>query len=88
MAENGANTFPFHNIPPQTQENISKVFPVLFTLSLLDKRKVSGDSCYLQQLWSNEKQPSQFSHRIAELATLLGRFKSGVTLELDHIYLL
>ena len=36
-----------------------------------------------------KKKPSQFSHRITELATLLGiEFKSGVTLELDHIYLL
>ena len=36
------------------------------------------------------KTPSQFSHRITELATLLGMMssKSEVTLGLDHIYLL
>ena len=50
---------------------------------------VGGESCFPQQLRSNAKQLSQFSHRITELATLLGkRLKSGVTLGLDHIYLL
>ena len=44
--EKGANTFPFHNLPPELKKNISKVFPVLFSLSLLDKRKVGGNSCY------------------------------------------
>ena len=35
------------------------------------------------------KYPSQSSHRIIELATLLGIYlESGVTLGLDHIYLL
>ena len=56
---------------------------------LLDKRKVGGDSFYPQQLRSNAKQPSQFSHRITELATLLGiLLKSEVTFGLDHLYLL
>ena len=50
---------------------------------LLDKRKVGGDSCYPQQLRQNTKHPSQFSHRITELTTLLGtNLKSGVTLEI------
>ena len=44
--EKGANTFLFHNLPSELKKTISKVFPVIFTLSLLDKRKVSGDSCY------------------------------------------
>ena len=37
MDGKGANTFPFHNISPLTQENISKVFPVLFSLSFCIK---------------------------------------------------
>ena len=38
---------------------------------------------------SKRKTPSQLSHRITELETLLGnKYKSGVTLGLDHIYLL
>ena len=42
-----------------------------------------------QHLRSNAKQPSQFSHRITELATLLGKnSKSGVTLGLDQLCLL
>ena len=49
MDEKGANTFPFHNLPPELKK-ISKVFPILFTISLLDKRKVGGDSFYPQQL--------------------------------------
>ena len=40
----------------------------------LDKRKVGGDSCYPQQLRSNAKHPSQFSHRVTELVTLLGKY--------------
>ena len=39
MDEKGANTFPFHNLPPVTQEIISKVFPVLFSLSFFIKEK-------------------------------------------------
>ena len=33
--EKGANTFPFHNLPPWTQENYKMVFSVLFTLSFI-----------------------------------------------------
>ena len=89
MDEKGANTFPFHNLPPELKKTTSKGLSYLFKLSLLDKIKVSGDSCYLQQLQSNSKHPSHFSHRIPELATLLGSIlKSGVTLGLDHLYLL
>ena len=62
---------------------------MLFHLSFLDKRKVGGDSCYPQKLQSNAKQPSELSHRIIELATLLGEIlKSGVNLGLGHLYLL
>ena len=56
MDEKGANTFPFHYLPLELKKTSKNVFPVLFTLSLLDKRKVGGDSCYLQQLRSNAKQ--------------------------------
>ena len=43
MDTKGANTFPLYNVPPEPK-NLIKVFPVLFHLSLLDKRKVGGDS--------------------------------------------
>ena len=45
MDEKGANTFPFHNLHPELKKKSQEVFPVLFHLSLLDKRKVGGDSC-------------------------------------------
>ena len=44
MDEKDANTFLFHNQPPELKKTSLKVFPVLFHLSLLDKRKVVGDS--------------------------------------------
>ena len=44
MDEKGANTFPFHNLPPELKKQSLKVFPVLFHLSLLDEKKVGGDS--------------------------------------------
>ena len=45
MDEKGANTFPFHILPPELKKKYLKVFPVIFHLSLLYKRKVGGDSC-------------------------------------------
>ena len=33
MDENGTNTFPFHNLPPELKKTSLKVFPVLFSLS-------------------------------------------------------
>ena len=35
MDEKGANTFHFHNLPPELKKIISKVFYVLFTLSFI-----------------------------------------------------
>ena len=72
---------------------------MLFFLSLLDKIKVGGDSCLPQHFANtNAKRKMQTSipknnpgsgHRIIELAPLLGKLlKSGVTLGLDHLYLL
>ena len=33
MDENGANTFPFHNLRPELKKTSLKVFPFLFSLS-------------------------------------------------------
>ena len=40
MDEKGANTFLFHNLPPALKKIISKVFPVLFSLSFWIKEKL------------------------------------------------
>ena len=53
MDEKGDNTIPFHIIILELK--IFKVFHVLFTLSLLDKRKVGGDSRYLHILDKTKK---------------------------------
>ena len=42
--EKGANTFPFHNLPPELKKNSQRSFLFFSTFPLLDKRKVSGDS--------------------------------------------
>ena len=39
MDEKGANTFPFHNLPPELKKTISKVIPVLFHISFWKKEK-------------------------------------------------
>ena len=45
MDEKGANTFPFHNLPPELINNL-KGLSCSFQPFLLDKRKVDGDSCF------------------------------------------
>ena len=72
--EKGVNTFPFHNLSPELKKTSRRYFLFFSPFPSLDKRKVGGDSCYLQQLRSNVKHPSQFSHRVIELATLLGNY--------------
>ena len=84
----GANTFPFYNLPPPYSEiSQKKEFFCAFFLSLLDKIKVGGDSCLLRHFAkTNAKRKPTFqktvssSHRITELATLLGTLISGVYL--------
>ena len=44
MDEKGVNTFPFHNLPPNSRNNL-KGLSCAFSPFLLDKRKVGGDSC-------------------------------------------
>ena len=73
MDEKGTNTFPFHNLPPELKKTSLKVFPVLFHLSFWIKEKSVATLDKPQHLQSNAKHQSQFSHRITELATLLGK---------------
>ena len=54
--EKGANTFPFHNLPPELKDyqGLSHSFhPFL----ILDKRQVDGDSCYTH-IWIKTKKIS------------------------------
>ena len=90
MDEDGASTFHFHNLPPELKKISIKVFPVLFHLSFWIKEKSVVTLAKPQHLRTQtQNSSSQFSHRITELTTLLGKYsKSGVTLGLDHIYLL
>ena len=89
MDEKGANTFPFHNLPPEPKIFSKKVFPVLLYLSLiLDKIKVGGDSCLPQHCFAKSKlKSSQFLHRGYRTGDSAGDFKinflnkRGVTLE-------
>ena len=75
MDEKGANTFPFHNLPTELKKIISKVFPVLFTHSFIWIKEKSVMTLANRNICENKrKTSSQFSHRITELATLLGRF--------------
>ena len=74
MDTKGANTFPLYNLPPELKIFQKRSFSVLLCLSLLDKIKVGGDSSLPQHVL-RQKLKSQFSHRITELATLLGRIK-------------
>ena len=53
------------------------------------KEKSVATLAILKNYDQTQNIPSQFSHRITELVTLLGRkLKSGFTLELYHLYLL
>ena len=73
MDERGAKTFPFHNLPPELKKTISKVFPVLFNLSFWMKEKSVATLAIRNICDQTQNIPSQFSHRITELETLLGK---------------
>ena len=83
MDRKGDNTFPFYNLPPVLRNISKKEFFCAFFLSLLDKIKVGGDSCLARHFANNKRKPAfqktvSSSHRITELATLLGNFKWDV----------
>ena len=87
MDEKGANTFPFHNLPPNSKTSL-KVFPVLFHLSFWIKEKsvatlANRNICDQTQTLKSVLPPY---HRTGDSAR--EKFKSGVTLGLEHIYLL
>ena len=44
MDEKGANTFPFHNLPPELKKILKRCFLFFSHFPLLDKRKVGGDT--------------------------------------------
>ena len=86
MDEKDANIFPFHNLPPNSTKILKSYFLFFSPIPLLDKRIADGESYYSQYLRSNAKHPSQFSHRIIELATLLGNnLKVGLPWKVEHI---
>ena len=81
MDKKGSCTFPFHNLPPEPKKTSQRSFLCFLTFPL-DKIK---NWWRLLLNWNicehKRKTSSQFSHRITELATLLGNIsKRGVTL--------
>ena len=72
MDEKGDNTFPFHNLPPELKKQSQRSFLCFFTFPYWIQEKLVATLAKLQHLQSKHKQSSQFSHRITELATLLG----------------
>ena len=48
MDEKGANSFPFHNLPPKLKKTSLKVFPVLFHLSFWIKENLVATLAKLQ----------------------------------------
>ena len=87
MDEKGANTFPFHNLP-RTQETISRVFIVFFHLSFWIKEK-SVATLAKRNICDQTQNTQVSSPTVSQNWRLYqGNFNSGVTLGLDHIYLL
>ena len=76
MDEKDANTFPFHNLPPELKKIISKVFPVLFHLSFWIKEKSVATLANRNNYDQTQNIQSQFSHRItlSKGQTLTRRF--------------
>ena len=73
MDGKGANTFPFHNLPPELKKIISKVFPVLFSLFFWIKEKSVATLANGNNYDQTQNIPSHFSHRITELETRMGK---------------
>ena len=84
MDRKGANTFPFYKSTSRTESNLYKEFFCAFVLSILEKIKDGGDSCFRDISRTSVKQ-SVPDPPITELATLLGtKLKVRCTLGLVH----
>ena len=88
----GANTFPFYNLPLETEKHLEKEFCYAFVLSLLEKIKDGGDSCLPRHFAkTNAKrgptfQNSQFySHRSQNWRLCWGIFISEVYLRIRSL---
>ena len=78
MDRKGANTFPFYKSTSRTEKLSHKEFCCAFVLSMLEKIKDGGDSCFRDISRTSVKQ-SVPDPPITELATLLGKIlKWGV----------
>ena len=90
MDEKGANTFPFHNLPPELKKTSLKVFPVLFSVSFWIKEKsvaalANCNICKYKMQNDRVSSPTVSQNWRLYWGNVL---KSGVILGLDHIYLL
>ena len=80
MDEKGANTFPFHNLPPKLKKTSLMVFPVLFHLSFWIKEKSVKTLAKLQHLRSKCKTLKSVLPPYHKTGDSAGEyFKSGVT---------
>ena len=70
MDEKGA-IFHFHNLPLELKKILKRYFLFFSPFPLLDKRK-SVATLAIRNNYDKMQNKSQFSHRITELATLLG----------------
>ena len=68
MDEKGANTFPFHNIPPELKKTTLKVFPVLFHLSFWIKEKSVATLAKPQHLQTQTQKPQVSSPTVSQIA--------------------
>ena len=73
MDENGANTFPFHNLPPKLKKISQRSFLFFSPFPYWIKEKSVATLAIPNNCDQTQNKPSQFSHRITELETLLGR---------------
>ena len=74
----GANTFPFHNLPPLLKKFSKRSFSILFTLSLIWIKEKSVANFAYHNICKHKRNTSinsRFCHCISELATLLGNYK-------------
>ena len=87
MDEKGACTFPFHNLPPEPKKTSQRSFLCFLTFPL-DKIKSQWRLLLNRNICKHKrKTSSQFSHRITELATLLGKIiKWGYLRARSHLF--
>ena len=86
MDRKGANTFPFYNLLPEPKKTSQRSFLCFLTFPQ-DKIKSRWRLLLNRNICEHKrKTSSQFSHRITELATLLGNIlKVGLPQGLDHL---